>query len=77
MRVGNKPQWGETGKSLEEMAKEATDIATQLIDSTQAMAEHEARFVIGVLERLEKYGDRTFISPKQLFWLRDLLEKYL
>jgi len=32
-------------------------------------------FVEATLERIEKFGDRTIISPKQLFWLRDLKDQ--
>jgi hypothetical protein len=28
-------------------------------------------------ERLGRYGERTNVSPKQLFWLRDLKDRSL
>ena len=37
----------------------------------------EEDFVSDLIERFEQYGGKTFISSKQLFWLRDLKEKYL
>ena len=37
----------------------------------------EENFVADLVERFEKYEGRTFVSSKQLFWLRDLKDKYL
>ena len=39
--------------------------------------DREMDFVGGLVDRFEQYGERTIISSKQLFWLRDLKEKYL
>lgn len=32
-------------------------------------------FVQGMIDRFEKYGPKTQVSAKQLFWLRDLKDK--
>lgn len=37
----------------------------------------EEDFVAEMVERFEEYKGRTFVSSKQLFWLRDLKDKYL
>jgi hypothetical protein len=37
----------------------------------------EQDFVASLIDRFEQYGERTVISSKQLFWLRDLKERYL
>lgn len=39
--------------------------------------ENENDFVQGLLDKFDQYGEQTFVSSKQLFWLRDLKEKYL
>lgn len=39
--------------------------------------ENERSFVSSLVERFDKYAEKTLISPKQLFWLRDLKERYL
>lgn len=50
---------------------------TKLIDAAGAMSDREREFVEKLYERYEQYQEQTYVSPKQLFWLRDLLEKYL
>jgi len=37
----------------------------------------ENDFVQGLLDKFDDYGTGTFVSSKQIFWLRDLKEKYL
>ena len=73
----DKPQWGELGKSPEDAAKEVGEITDKLADAIAAMQSHEEKFVQSMYDRHAQYGDKMFVSPKQLFWLRDLLEKYL
>jgi hypothetical protein len=41
------------------------------------MTERERDFVMQSKDRLERYGVKAMFSPKQVFWLRDLAEKYL
>lgn len=48
-----------------------------LLDKTEEMKPHEREFVESIAERLEQYADLTLVSTKQLFWLRDLKERYL
>lgn len=48
----------------------------RLRDYLGVMNDREREFVSGLAEAFEKYGDRTAVSPNQLFWLRDLSEKY-
>lgn len=68
---------GESGQTPEERAREAKRLAESLLDTTPAMKEHEREFVEKMAERTQEYGEQTFVSPKQLFWLRDLYERYL
>lgn len=37
----------------------------------------EEDFVASLIDRFEQYGIKTAVSSKQLFWLRDLKDKYL
>ncbi len=70
------PLTNDTAQTPERRAEEARELVDKLVDSTGDMCEREADFITSMAERLEKYGTRTVVSPKQLFWLRDLVEKY-
>ena len=49
-----------------------------LLDNTNCdYNEKEEGFVEGLRERLEQYGSNTYVSDKQLFWLRDIKGKYV
>jgi len=37
----------------------------------------EQEFISSLVDNFEQYGSRTIITVKQLFWLRDLKERYL
>lgn len=37
----------------------------------------EEDFVSSLVDRFEQYGTKAIVSSKQLFWLRDLKDKYL
>lgn len=39
--------------------------------------DREQDFVASLVDRFEHYGIKTVVSSKQLFWLRDLKERYL
>ena len=63
---------GESTLTNEEKVTEARKHVEALIDHTAAMAPNEAKFITDLAERFEQYGERTIISNKQLFWLRDI-----
>jgi hypothetical protein len=67
-----------TTQSADERREEAWQILYKhdLANLTQAMSEREAGFVDDLCTAFERYGDRTIISVKQLWWLRNLLERY-
>jgi hypothetical protein len=54
----------------EERAEEARRIVQMIAHVTEEMKQHEQDFV-------EKMDDCQFCSVKQLFWLRDLKDRYL
>jgi hypothetical protein len=40
------------------------------------MEPHESDFLLGLMDRFDKWGDETRISEKQISWLRGLERKY-
>lgn len=61
----------DSGMTPEERRAEATRIVNMISDRSEEMKSHERQFV-------EKMADDSeWVSTKQLFWLRDLKEKYL
>ena len=67
----------QTGHATEaDKVAEARRIVAELSDCVGAMLTHEARFVLSMEEKFDRYGERTFVSRKVLFWLRDLLNQY-
>ena len=73
------PLFKDSGQTAEERAKEANKIVfdLDLRGAIENMEPHERRFVTETADRLHKFGLATIISVKQLFWLRDLMQKYL
>lgn len=55
-----------------EKVTEARKHVEALSDHVSEMAPNEQKFIADLSEKFEKYGQRTFISNQQLFWLRDL-----
>lgn len=50
----------------------------RMIDGREyRMNEEEERFITQTRAHTKIYGLKTIIRPKQLFWLRDIKEKYL
>jgi len=62
--------WKESGGDLSSRLDEVERIVAKLESELGMMTEKERYFVISM-------GEATACSPKQLFWLRDLCEKYL
>jgi hypothetical protein len=67
---------GQTTLTDAEKVTEARKHVEVLIDHVAAMAPNEQKFISDLAERFEKYGEKTFISNKQLFWLRDIRMNY-
>jgi hypothetical protein len=63
---------GETTLTDAEKVTEARKHVEALVDHVGAMAPNEAKFISDLEEKFERYGDKTFISTQQLFWLRDI-----
>ncbi len=66
--------WEETGhSSMDERVTEASRLVDEIAPFSASFREHEQRFLESVKDQIE---NKTFCSAKQLFWLRDLYEKY-
>lgn len=59
----------DSGQSPERRKEEAEKLLTRLSDALDSMTDREKDFHQSV-------SDAPVISPKQLFWLRDLCDKY-
>jgi hypothetical protein len=62
---------GETGGTDQDRNNEAERIVQMLEDEIPRMHPNEAEFVQSLID-----GDRP-VSPRMLFWLRDIKDKYL
>jgi hypothetical protein len=60
---------GQSSLSDSERLTEAKTLLLELVDMTEAMNAKERSFV-------EDMNERSYCSPNQLFWLRDLHQKY-
>jgi hypothetical protein len=63
----------ESGMTAEDMRIEATRICDMILPAVgdYTMKRHELKFVMDISDK------RKPVSTKQLFWLRDLKDKYL
>jgi hypothetical protein len=60
-----------------EFTKEAQTLVNILSDYSDQMELHESGFVESLQERFDRYGDETFVSEKQISWLRSLETRYV
>jgi hypothetical protein len=65
---------GQSTLSDDERRSEAVHLLNELINNVEGMQSHECRFVEE--QFCKKDYTSFYISPKQLFWLRDLFQKY-
>jgi len=67
--------FNETGHdSIDDRNTEAQRLIDELSTNTEAMQTHERKFVLDMADKVSRNELRC--SGKQLFWLRDLYEKY-
>lgn len=59
----------------DEMRSECFELLDRLEDHLENMNPNDTKFVTGLMERREKYDEKTFVSRKQVFWLRDIAER--
>lgn len=44
-------------------------------DDIEPLSDNELDFLTRLADRLHKYGDKTFVSEKQLDWLKEIRRK--
>ena len=67
----------ETGGDAVARAKEAKELVDMILPHSEELSPKEQRFIEQTAERLDQYGEKTIISGKQLFWLRDIKDGVL
>lgn len=70
----NKDFQNATGKKLKEAAVEVGKILGVLIDG-DLITDRDRTFVADMRQKWAQYGEGLVVSPRQLFWLRDLKDK--
>lgn len=67
-----------SGGSPEDRNAEANRILFEMgLKDASFEQDREQDFVASLVDRFEQYGIKAVVSSKQLFWLRDLKERYL
>ena len=64
-----------SGGTNESRVAEARELL-EMLDGCE-LNDWETNFVKDISGRIEEYGDRTIISPRQLFKLRDIKDQHL
>lgn len=57
----------------DELRDEAEVLVNRLVD--HGMSPQDGRFVQSMADRFAKYGEKTRVTRKQVFWLRDIAER--
>ena len=65
-----------TGMTRDRMREEARDIIELLEDHQDEMNPKDFNFYVGIVEDLDVFGGRARITERQLFWLRDMRDRY-
>jgi hypothetical protein len=69
------PETGHANKK--DLIDEARTLVQRLVPVKHKLRENECEFVMSLDEKLRRYGYNAFLSPKQLFWLRDLEQRHV
>lgn len=56
--------------------EEVRELIAQCWDHQEAMSVKDLDFFSALFVRVEEYGDDTRVSQDQLFWLRDIRDRY-
>jgi hypothetical protein len=67
---------GQSTLSDAEKYTECVKHVNYLLDFVEQMQDRERKFIEDLSDRMDRFGGKTQISNKQLFWLRDLVLKY-
>lgn len=65
---------GGTDQSRRQEARKILDMLKDV--NTEQLRSKDAEFIESLTQRFASYGDRTLISPKTLFFLRNVKDRY-
>lgn len=74
--VSEEPEWIDLGGDEFRYTTEAEDLLGDLCQVVEQLRPNAREFVYDMVDRFEMYGDHTFVSTKQLSWLRSLHAQY-
>ncbi|HEX5081187.1 MAG TPA: hypothetical protein VFY40_04015 [Blastocatellia bacterium] len=60
----------------EKLINEAREMLARLVTVKHKLRENECEFVLGLDEKIRRYGAGAFVSPKQMNWLKILDRQY-
>jgi hypothetical protein len=66
----------EADKGKNKLLLEAAALVERLVAVKGKLRENEAEFVVGMHEKFNRFGTKTYLSDKQLKWLQDLDKKH-
>lgn len=72
------PIWTDSGQSPERRREEAFDLLSRIkstAGSLDMISQKECDCIDDLDDKRRKYGDRVEVSPKQLYWLRDIYSR--
>ena len=70
------PTRGQSGSDDDRRQEEAFELIDRLVGCEGEFDAKSLGFYESICEHRAQWGDGMPISPKQLFWLRDLAERY-
>lgn len=68
----------ETGHAtMRERAEEVGRLLASISSNIESLGYNENIFVNSMIERYHEFGDGLWVSPQQLFWLRDIADRII
>jgi hypothetical protein len=71
------PLFQDSGQTPDRRREEAKELLAQVIDAVEAMTDKDRRLVEKISGRFQKYGDEAFVNANDVFWLRDIRDRYV
>lgn len=59
----------------EERANECKTLVTEIVTFMDELNQKETQFILDMAERLDRYGEKTFISDSQYKWIQAIYER--
>lgn len=57
--------------------EEARKLIALIVPHLHQLPQKEREFIVQTEYRLESFGDSALVTPKQLFWMRDIRDRIL